>query len=757
MDISYLKRRFVSSSVPWRLLGILSLVYLVIITYYLTKSIPLAGSTHPQPPLYITALISILCPCIAGTFCLKGSCQHLKRSHSSNGTEPTCRFTPLLLGGSAFLFAASQMMWLEQILVTQKLPVFPSFSHFIGLLPYALLIIGVLLLHTRSISLSLHLRLLLDSLIIMTAVTTLCYYFLLGPLLAKGDGTIQAKLVGGTSPALGLLLMFCVLVVALRSDERILRPVLIFLGLATILQFAGDVIHLYELLYHDYNEFSIANVALITFGFTLIGAAQTINTLLDKNKTANVTNAHQDVDVEARWKLILPSILVLFFALLVLIIWLQRNQDFPGQILIVLIGGSVVLILMLTRQFLVMYQIAFLKRNLQAKNTVLDNLNGQLEKQATTDALTNVANHRALAERLDETLEQAHKSATPCSVIFMDIDHFKAINDFYGHLTGDSVLRSFSQVVTEMVRVDDTVGRWGGEEFVAILPDTGSEEAFQIAERIRVAVKQRVPKRTCVPNLTCSLGVATYPRDASEREDLVRHADRAMYGAKRLGRNQTRTAHESLVQTRREEAWALEKREKARVPEIVEALLALVEARDPALSRHARRVAALSLKLAQELGLNQAEAYVVGLGGLLHDLGCIAMPDELLFKRNRPPDEAEQEDRARYPGIAVEILAPVHALEVIAEIVKTHCERVDGSGYPAGLNDEEIPLGARIVAVASVYDAALGERSFRRTRASASILKELRRAAGTRFDPRVVKALERVLATSPRLSRVDVA
>ncbi|HEY3993024.1 MAG TPA: diguanylate cyclase [Ktedonobacteraceae bacterium] len=758
MDIRYPKRSFFSPYVPWRLLGILSLIYLVIIVYYLARSVPLADSTHPQPSLYIAVLISIVCPLISGIFCLKGSLRYLKHPPATNGVGLTCRFTPPLLGWSRIVFAISQMILLGRLLVTQKLPEYPYVSHFIGLLPHILLIIGVLLLPTRRLFSFLYLRILLNSLIIMVAVTTLCYYFLLAPLLVHGDGTIQAKLVGSASPALGLFLMFCVLVIALRSDTRILRPVLVFLGLATILQFIADVIHLYELLYHNYNEFSIANVGLIIFGFLLIGAAQTINAILNNGQATEGTSMQGDdtLDAEVRWKIVLPSVLVLVFGLLICFIYLKGSQSFPGQIIIVYIGGSGVLVLALVCQFLTLYQIDCLKKKLQAKNSALDTLNGQLEKQATTDALTGLPNHCVVAEKLDEALERARKTATSCSVIFLDVDHFKATNDRYGHLLGDAVLRLFAQVVTKTVRVGDTVGRWGGEEFVVVLPEMGSEEAFQAAEQIRVAVNCSVSQRACVSGLTCSLGVATYPQDASEREDLVKRADQAMYAAKRLGRNQTRTACKSSVLAIREAAQLFEKREVFRMSETTEALLTLVEVRDPALSRHARRVAALSLKIARELGLSHAEAYIIGLGGLLHDLGSIAMPDEVLFKRDES-NESAFENQARYLRIGAEILAPVHALKMIATIVGAHCERVDGSGYPAGLRGEEIPLGARIVAVANAYDATLGERVFRRTRASASILKELRRAAGSHFDPRVIEALVRVLAVAPRLSRVNMA
>jgi diguanylate cyclase (GGDEF)-like protein len=755
----HLKRSFFSPYVPWRLLGVLFLLDLVFIFYYLTRPGPLFASMPAQSPLYLASFLSVFGPLLSGIFCLKGTGKHL-RAGATDGVRKTCRFSPLWWSASGFLFAVVQAIWFGQMLVTHTVPGYPSSSHFIELLNHFVLIGGVLLLPTRSISLVLRLRIFLDSLIIMTAIATLCYYYVLAPLLVHGDGTFMAMAVGGAHPALGLLLMFCVLLVALRSGERALRPVLIFLGIAAVLQFVAYTMHLYELLYRNYNELSVANVGMIFFGTLIVGAAQTVNGLLDKGRIGTADWRHDDEGelymMEARWKILLPSILVLVFGCLVCAILIDGEQHFSGQIVIVYIGGAIVLALVFLRQFVTLYQVYSLQKKLQLKNHSLDVLNNQLAQQATTDALTELPNHRALAEKLHGCLEQARHTDGVCSVVFMDIDHFKATNDHYGHLVGDAVLGSFARIAQRVVRARDTVGRWGGEEFVAILPDTESEEAFRVAERIRVAVNQQISRRVGVPGLTCSLGVATFPQDASECEGLIRLADTAMYTSKRQGRNQTCLARESRVLARKRATQALEENEKVRVSQIAEALLALVEARDPALGRHGRRVAALALKLARELGLNEEEAYIVGMGGLLHDLGDITMPDALLFKRSQV-DERELEERARYPRVGAEILSRVRALQAIADIVRAHCECVDGSGYPNGLKGEEIPLGARIVAVASAYDTALGERSSRRIRSASAVLRELRRATGSRFDPRIVDALEHLLALAPRRSGIDIA
>jgi diguanylate cyclase (GGDEF)-like protein len=350
--------------------------------------------------------------------------------------------------------------------------------------------------------------------------------------------------------------------------------------------------------------------------------------------------------------------------------------------------------------------------------------------------------------KLDQVLAQARITASPCSLIFLDLDHFKRTNDRYGHLIGDEALRCFARVMTETVRVEDTVGRWGGEEFLVILPRTGTQEARSLAEQVRTQVQQRVAIERKLPHLTCSLGVATAPDDASEREELIKQADRALYTAKRLGRNQVRTAGDRLVRTSLEPVPAHGCPYATRTEEIVEALLALIEARDPSLSWHARRVSLLCRRLAQELRLNQEEIRLIALSGLLHDLGRIALPDEFLCCSYR--DICGKEEPVRAPLIAAEILAPLAVLHPLLPFVRSHNEWINGSGSPDGLKGEKIPLGARIVAVASLYETSLVDRP------PLTILQELRAASASRLDQRVVEALGRVLALSPHRSNVGV-
>ncbi len=172
-------------------------------------------------------------------------------------------------------------------------------------------------------------------------------------------------------------------------------------------------------------------------------------------------------------------------------------------------------------------------------------LEERLVHQALHDPLTDLPNHGAVVEALNRDLASARRYQRPCALLFMDIDHFKAINDSYGHQNGDAVLQAFAAVVHLGLRGTDTLGRWGGEEFMVVLPETDLAAATLLAERLRGAVAaHRFPSGEG-RHATCSIGVAVYPNDGTGRDELISAADRALYAAKRLGRDQVRTANES--------------------------------------------------------------------------------------------------------------------------------------------------------------------------------------------------------------------
>jgi diguanylate cyclase (GGDEF)-like protein len=168
---------------------------------------------------------------------------------------------------------------------------------------------------------------------------------------------------------------------------------------------------------------------------------------------------------------------------------------------------------------------------------VIGETNAQLMNLATRDPLTGAYNQRTLVETLDRTLSYGARYGSPCAILFLDIDHFKALNDTHGHPAGDAALKAFAGSVTALVRGVDTAGRWGGEEFMVILPETDGQTAMAAAERMRATIAAYRFEAAHGAHITCSIGVASYPVDGDTRDTLVAAADRALYTAKRLGRN----------------------------------------------------------------------------------------------------------------------------------------------------------------------------------------------------------------------------
>lgn len=740
-------------------MGGLLLSVLVFSLYYISQ-LPSTSPTLPTRPdlsTYILMIIIILYAVALMLLCFKGIPRKKHRGRGQKNAQPNHYLSPILLGLSIGAFVLMVIVWPIQTFIVGEVLSFPDPSEYFTFGMYPCLMGAILLLPAPNLPLG-RARVFLDSLLIMIAVATLTYYFFLGPLLIQGGGTLQGKVVGGVFVSLDLILMFCLLLVVLRAGDKRLYPVLILLGCAIFSLFLTHMAYTYAIFYKgEYRYFSLTSLGWPLVGIFLVSAAQTITNILKHGETPGQREHRESgrseiILSDRRWRTALPAILVLVFTLLIVITWISGGiETFPEQRMIVYGGGLAVLILMVLRQLLTLYQVGALQRQLQVKNRSLSMLNTYLEEQATRDALTGLPNHRTVVEKLDEALTNARKTRGSCGVIFMDVDEFKSINDTYGHITGDTVLTNFSAVVKSGLRANDWVGRWGGEEFVAILPDTEPLETLNLAEGLRKRVDQHVLAGNGEVNVTCSLGVANYPQDAHDREELIAQADNAMYAAKRLGRNQTRSAHEPLVQTL--ENTESEHKAAAQVESqaMIEALLASLAARDPDTVQHMHRVSALALNLALALGVDNNEAHLVSVGGLLHDIGKLAIPDAILGK----PGKLEEHERTsilQHPAIGATILQSIHSLQAAAPIVRAHHEQINGLGYPDGLRGDEIPLAARIVAVADVYDAMTSARPYQAAKSSSEALRILQKGAGTHFDPRVVETLTSLLTANSGLS-----
>jgi diguanylate cyclase (GGDEF)-like protein len=380
-----------------------------------------------------------------------------------------------------------------------------------------------------------------------------------------------------------------------------------------------------------------------------------------------------------------------------------------------------------------------LEQKVEQRTTLLQEANSRLEALATTDPLTGLPNHRALVDLLDKELERSRRYERPCTVLFFDLDHFKALNDTCGHNAGDQALQEFGTVLQTVLRQIDTLGRWGGEEFVVVLPEMDTDSALHVGERLRAAVAEHLFLAGGGLYLTCSAGIATYPSDALHRSELLEAADRAMYAAKQMGRNQVFAFSDPIVKTLETERAG--SREELILQGTVEALAGLVEMRDAYTGQHTEGVVLLANRLAKEMGLDTAEERVVALVAKLRDIGKVAVPDAILQKSGLLTED-EWVKMRMHPIIGAEVAGHVPTLRMAAPGIRGHHERWDGKGYPDGLVGESIPLAARIVAVADAYRTMLTERCFRRAHSAIEAMDELERCAGTQFDPAVVRALD---------------
>jgi diguanylate cyclase (GGDEF)-like protein/putative nucleotidyltransferase with HDIG domain len=376
-------------------------------------------------------------------------------------------------------------------------------------------------------------------------------------------------------------------------------------------------------------------------------------------------------------------------------------------------------------------------------------LRARVSNAARTDPLTGLLNRRTFEEMLDMELERATRADRPLSVIVGDLDSFAAVNERQGHAAGDSALQLVAGDCLKWKRRIDQAARIGGEEFALLLPETDERGAFIVAERLRRAT-HRTFADAAVP-VTISFGVASSPAHGTDAVGLLRAADRAVAAAKDLGSDRTVIYSDEVARTLTEsDGKADGQLQLATVIALAEAL----DIRDTGTGQHSHTVGRYAELMARELGFEEERVERVRLAGVLHDIGKIGISDRVLSKPG-PLDADEWQEMYTHPEIAARLLSRPEFDDLRAWILAHH-ERPDGIGYPYGLSGDEIPLEARILAVADAYEAMTADRVYRPALGAEGARAELEGAAGSQFDPKVVSAFLRALdaGRARRLRRV---
>ena len=369
-----------------------------------------------------------------------------------------------------------------------------------------------------------------------------------------------------------------------------------------------------------------------------------------------------------------------------------------------------------------------------------------------TDALTGVGSRKLLEDKLQTECARAKRYKRQFSIAFIDLDNFKTINDVLGHAAGDDTLRKLAKCMKSQKRTPDVLARYGGDEFVILMPETKAEDAVTLLERIR----NKVQKIKVVENLpmTISCGIAQSLSEAADSpRELIRRADLALYEAKSAGRNcvkvwdktMSKAINDNDIET--EKIKNLQRRiaglsvqaEKVFIQSIW-GLVQALEAKDSYTKKHSENVMHYAVGIATTMKIAPKQLEVIRRAAMIHDIGKIGIPDAILSK----PGNLTPRERSiieQHPLVAVRILDKMTFLEQEIAIVRHHHEKWNGQGYPDGLSNNSIPIGARIMAVADTFDALTSNRPYHNERSLAEAIEILVDSSGYDYEPRAVKGM----------------
>ncbi|HUK49148.1 MAG TPA: diguanylate cyclase, partial [Terriglobales bacterium] len=408
----------------------------------------------------------------------------------------------------------------------------------------------------------------------------------------------------------------------------------------------------------------------------------------------------------------------------------------------------------------------------------------KLQQQSITDGLTGIKTRRFFWEALSSEWKRASRSGRPFSVVLVDLDKFKEVNDTSGHLEGDLVLARVGRLLENKCRQSNVVARYGGDEFIILMPETSVEQAQILAERLRLWLA--TDPMLSEHKITGSFGVASFPVHGFSAESIIRVADMGMYISKKAGGDRVSTAEdferedggvlqrqlvsgyieaflqrertgpehlEELVNTLRKLALTNEDKEAVVLKDSIETLARAAESRELHASGHGEAVAQYCEMMGRALSFSPADIRELSFAGRVHDLGKMFVPERLLNRQGSLSQE-EFELLKSHPRFAGEILSTLPEAQRIKQAVEGHHEYLDGSGFPAGLRGDDIPLWARIITVANTYVNLTSDRSLTPAKTREQAIAELERGSGTKYDGMLVRVFARELKSERSMPNV---
>ena len=402
-------------------------------------------------------------------------------------------------------------------------------------------------------------------------------------------------------------------------------------------------------------------------------------------------------------------------------------------------------------------------RKLKKSNRTTLQLNKKLSQLALKDFHTGLYNRRYLKETLEKELSLAKRHAQSLSVLMMDIDYFKSVNDAYGHTFGDLVLKQFTRTLKKVTRKYDIIFRFGGEEFVIISPRMDRATSLMLAKRLlRIINVHNFGDKVHTIKLKLSISVASYPEDGLVIRgiDLVYLADQILNKVKEYGGNKVYSSEDvekmegnlpsqSEVNTDMEllkkKVYRLSQRANQSLIEAIFAVAKAVGLKDCYSDALTKRNIHLATEIAKLLKLPKTEIEHVRKAAILHDIGKVGISEQILLKKSKLTAK-EFETIKKHPQLSTDIIRPLSFLRGTLPLILYHHERWDGKGYPYGLKGSEIPTGARIIAMVDAYRSLTSNRPYRKAYPKRNVLRILKRESGTKFDPQVTAAFLKILS-----------